>query len=163
MEIHRWLAPGSPPPHPHNPPPTHPPPTHTNNPLMRCFHVSFGASMNKLLHKQTSCRLFETPQLPCDVTVMVPVDLNWGGSHKCFCIDSHQIVSFDDIWTRPCQLTESWPLAHTGCAVKRICTRWFVFIDDLFYLFTVGGRLLKDSRTRFHEILEIRRKGRLSY
>ena len=41
---------------------------HSQNPLTRSFDVFFGVCLNKRFNKQWSCRWFDIPWYPCDVT-----------------------------------------------------------------------------------------------
>ena len=42
----------------------------TKKPVISSFEISFNASLNKLLNKKSSSRLFETPWHSCNITIM---------------------------------------------------------------------------------------------
>ena len=49
----------------------------TNGPVMRSCEVFFLVSLNKLLNKQSNCRILQTSRGPCNTNVIIAQD--WGG------------------------------------------------------------------------------------
>ena len=47
----------------------------SQRPMMRRFHVSLAVSLNNVLNKQSSCRLFEMPWFACEGIGMKPVGI----------------------------------------------------------------------------------------
>ena len=89
-------------------------------PLMRSFVVAFVIDLNKQLNKKKSCRWFETPWRPCDVTA-----ISWGSSGDW---------NFRQIKINECMCIYTWPPLFLTLIYK-FCNQssWFPVIFNVLH------------------------------